>query len=332
MNKTFLFTDLTPLKNTSGGSGAETWVVKDKSGAVFVRKFASGDAGRKLLAQTQWLKEFRSLVFCPVVLNDGFVQDFYFYDMNYLSPSETAFEKLLAESAGATVTGINLALTEFNRIFENLRTEKNAARRESYISEKFFKNIQTAKTKDQIFSNLADAASVQINGENYDGLSRLLENSKVKSVLKSVTTEDLYSTGHGDLTLSNLLVQDEKVAFIDPNPNFEFISLEQEYSKVLQSTVVKYEFFNQITCEVSDDNSIKYQYENSRDFSFDNREILASKAFRNLKIEKLFLHLAVHLARILPYIKPDNKMKSYVYFAEIIRLLNSIATDRYILS
>lgn len=328
MSKNVLFHQLEPVKNISGGSGAETWIVKDLNNAVFVRKFAGGEAGRKLSLQTDWLNDFKNKVLCPEVLNVGQYEDIYFYDMNYLSSSETAFDSLLSKTSEKDVAEISCALKEFEVVFEHLPPTKNTANREKYLSEKFLKNIESIKEKDPAFAVLANADELNINGINYPGLKRLLSNSAVKNVMESVLSETLYSAGHGDLTLSNMLVQNERVTFIDPNPNFEFISKEQEYSKVLQSTVVKYELFANLNGEVSD-RSIHYTYGSLPDFSSVNRALLASDTFKSLKLENLFFHLAIHLARILPYIKPENKLKSYVYFSEIIKLLNSVAKSEY---
>lgn len=329
MSKNFLFTDLTAIKNISGGSGAETWVVKDKKSSLFVRKFAREDAGRKLIAQSRWLNDFKSRVFCPEVLNAGDLHGYYFYDMTYLKTAQTGFDKLVSDNSEQTITDIISALVEFDIVFKHQTSQKNHTNREKYLAEKLFKNIELAKERDPAFAALASADELQINGEGYLGLSRLLETTAIKNLITSIVSEDLYRAGHGDLTLSNILVQDAQVAFIDPNPNFEFISLEQEYSKVLQSTVVKYELFSELSCEIRNNTEVSYSYVGANDFSSCNEAILASPVFNNLRLENLFFHLAIHLARILPYIKPENKIKSYVYFSEIIKLLNSVATAHY---
>lgn len=332
MSKNLLFEHLTPVKNISGGSGAETWVVKDREHSVFVRKFANGDAGRKLRAQTQWLNEFKSLVYCPAALNDGQKGDYYFYDMTYLSPSETAFQTLMREDAFRTTSDISAALDKFHLIFEHLTPETVPANRKKYVSEKFFKNLEHAKENDPAFAALTSARSPVINGKSFVGLDSLFENRAVKSALDALSNEELYPTGHGDLTLSNLLVHEETIAFIDPNPNFEFISQEQEYSKVLQSTVVKYELFNNMNVFIERENTIRYSYGETPDFAPVNSTLLKCEAFKNLKMNSLYMHLVIHLARILPYVKPENKNKSYVYLAEIIKLLNEIAAENYSIS
>lgn len=329
MNKNDVFADLTPVKNVSGGSGAETWVVRAKDNSLFVRKFAPDEAGRKLKVQTQWLREFKSRVFCPDVLEDGIIGPFYFYDMSYVSPAETGFQKLVSEDTGHTTEAINQALAEFNLIFEHLLPVKNSANRAGYIQAKFYQNLENSKEQDPLFFELANSKELIINGQVYRGLNQLLEDAAVQCAIDIIKNEDLFSLGHGDLTLSNLLVQEEAIAFIDPNPNFELISPAQEYSKVLQSTIVKYELFNDMKFHIDGGNSVNYQYAAVRDFAETNSQILKGDAFKDLDINSLFVHLSIHLARILPYIKKENKTKSYVYLAEIIKLLDSVAKSNY---
>jgi hypothetical protein len=329
LNTNGLFKDLTAIKNISGGSGAETWVVKSRDNAVFVRKFAAGDAGQRLKEQTRWFNDFKNRIYCPHVLNEGLLQDFYFYDMNYLSPSETLSEKLLRESSPYLTAQINTALAEFNNIFDHLTPEISKADRAQYIQDKLFKNLEGSKKKDPQFNDLASANEVVINGVAYKGLPSLLNDSAVIKTISTIENEELYSIGHGDLTLANLLVMEEAIAFTDPNPHFKFISQEQEYSKVLQSTIVKYELFKNVNFNFTGSNSFNYSIGTVRDFTDTNEQILKGDAFKGLKPESLFFHLAVHLARILPYIKPDSKHKSYVYLAEIIKLLSAISGGKY---
>ncbi len=329
MNKNDIFADLTPVKNISGGSGAATWVVKSNDNSLFVRKFAPDEAGKRLQAQTQWLREFKSRVYCPDVLADGQIGPFYFYDMSYVSPSETGFQKLINDNSVSTSHYINLALAEFNLIFDHLTPVQNTTNRAHYIQSKFYQNLETSIKNDPAFAAYARAAEVNINGKKYRGLNQLLNHSAVQNTIAAIKNECLYSLGHGDLTLSNLLVQDEEVAFIDPNPNFELISPAQEYSKVLQSTIVKYELFDDMKFSTDGENSFTYEHGAIRDFSETNAIILKGDAFKGLAISNLFVHLCIHLARILPYIKPANRNKSYVYLAEIIKLLDAVTKEDY---
>jgi len=324
-----LFTELTPVKNISGGSGAETWIVKNLENKVFVRKFAAGDAGQRLKAQARWFHDFKGRIYCPLVLGEGSHGDYYYYDMNYLSPSETLSQKILQDDNPHLTANISLALAEFKLIFDHLTPQTDSADRRQYVQEKLLKNLNDARTLDPQFNELAAAKELIINGVAYRGLQSLLDDPRIKSTISAVDEEELFSTGHGDLTLSNLLVIDETIAFTDPNPDFKFISQEQEYSKILQSTIVKYELFNKMDFSLNSGPTINYSVGPVRDFTSTNEQILNGEAFKGLKLDALFFHLAVHLARILPYIKPAAKYKSYVYFAEIIKLLSAIASGRY---
>jgi len=206
LNINSLFKDLTAVKNISGGSGAETWVVKNLNNAVFVRKFAVGAGGQRLKPQIRWFNDFKSRIYCPQVLNEGSVGEYYFYDMNYLSPSETLSEKLLQEDSSHLTANINSALAEFNLIFEHLTPETNKADRTRYIHDKFLKILEEAKKQDTQFNQLASAKELVINGVAYKGLQNLLDDTAVKKIIAAIGDEDLYTTGHGDLMLSNLLV------------------------------------------------------------------------------------------------------------------------------
>lgn len=327
----FLFKDLTKIENISGGSGAETWVLKDLDGQLFVRKFGAGKIGDKLKLQTNWLIKNKNKLNCPQLLNEGNLDSYYYYDMSYLTPSKTLFMALADNPTPSLINSALQSLENFNNLNTCQSGTRNISDRNSYLKEKFFKNLELMNILDPVFSNYFNSDKLIIQNKIYLGLKPLLENENIKRTFEMILNEELQTAGHGDLTLSNVLIADDQIYFIDPNPTFKFISRHQEYSKILQSTVVQYELFNKIKIEndfICSD-KINYVMTESINFNAINKSIMTSNIFLDLNKNLLLAHLAIHLVRILPYIKSNNKILTYVYFAETIKILNSIADNEY---
>ena len=322
---------LIPIENISGGSGAETWVVKDKDNNFFVRKFGVDKIGDKLKLQTKWLRENSKQLTCPQILKEATINNCYYYDMNYLNPSDTIFNVLKNKTSSNSLSLILDSLKNFFNLLNEFKVIPNTEDRKKYLNEKLFNNLEVLSQKNRDFFQLINAKEIIINEVAYMGFAQVIENQFVKKAIDEIEKESLFKFGHGDLTLSNILLQDKTIYYIDPNPTFNFISFNQEFSKILQSTLIQYELVDQLNVRLILSNNTNINYQTSQRINFDNLNQDLFKLFNvnNQGMDSVLLHLAIHLIRILPYVKIENTYKTYFYFAESIKLLNKIATQNY---
>lgn len=327
----FPFTDSTPLKNLSGGSAAKTFLAQQKTGQLFVRKWASESAAQRLELQARWVDEHRQEFLCPRINDAQWVDDsLFYYDMEYIASSCTLSQSLTAEN-GADTSGqdcLNLLLEcvrSLNQKASAYSQQPDPEQRSRYLHEKFYRNIGLLVAGHSDIALLAERSSLRIHGKELRGLKELWQNRRIRTVMDEMKQENLFSFGHGDLTLSNLLLANNSVYVIDPNPNFGLISPAQELSKVLQSTLVSYESLNKIRNVSVQNENIEYQCASCdllRDFT---SRLLSSAEFRDHNRDLLLFHLSIHLCRIFPYLPEDTPERRIVYFAEVIKLLNLIA-------
>lgn len=324
----FPFNDCVPLKNMSGGSAAKTFLVQEASGKVFVRKWASATAAPRLESQARWVSEHHHEFLCPRITSSNWVEDsLFYYDMEYIDSSNTLSQALTAgnNSDAAYLDLLLVCVRSLNEKASAHLQKPDPAQRTRYLHEKFYRNIEWLVAGNSAISALAQCKNLNIQGKTLAGLTEVLQRTSIKNVIDQVEQESLSSFGHGDLTLSNLLLANNAVYVIDPNPNFGLISPAQELSKILQSTLVSYESLNKISQVTIRDNSIEYQLPSSDALDGFTSRLLDSPEFKEHNRELLLFHLCVHLCRIFPYLPEEKPERKVLYFAEVIRLLNLIA-------
>ncbi len=337
MKKNNPFTDATVIRDMSGGSGANTWLMEDFNHNLFVRKWGHGSVGKKILDQATWLSENNRKILCPTVLNTGSFEQRHWVDLEFVHNSNTSFEQVHAEHNLIQSHKIISTLNSFVSSAE--LTAANEDSRQYYFRNKFISNIESASLNNPEIQIILNSKKLKINQITYSGIKSILKSEKIQSTLKLFSKEPENKGGHGDLTLSNLLWSPQGIFFIDPNKTSEKITSTQELGKILQSSLTQYELIHQGTSV--DDNFFSSkpsftpesrswqltlcQSENVKNFNFDLKNSLL---FKGYELDLIELQCLIHLARMLPYIDSRKSWLATTYVILIAVALNAIETKQ----
>lgn len=190
------------VKNLGGGSGCTIYLIEE-DGIYFVRKFsASVNYNNRLIEQCNKQRNFNNLMIkTPKVLNEGYQDGLYFFDMEYIQ-------------------GITLAkyLTKCN------------VNEISDIAESIIQNID--------FNDYGFDSSIFTNKIiDLENKTKTLDNvyiTKAIDYLKNVDWSNFkISNCHGDLTLENIIIRNGNMYYIDFLDSF-YNSWLIDFGKLLQ--------------------------------------------------------------------------------------------------
>lgn len=180
--------------NLGGHSGCQIYLIEDDDGKTFVRKISKDeDYNERLKAQSEKQAYFNGeSVKAPAVLNQGYTEEgLYFFDMEY-------------------VQGITLA-----EYIKTMEIGKVKGLVESLVS-----SIIPKRSITSIPECKSDVA--QIFAKKLSGLKKTLSvqnNPVIDQSLALLEAHDwsklTYSPCHGDMTLENIIVKNDKIYFID---------------------------------------------------------------------------------------------------------------------
>ena len=180
--------------NLGGHSGCQIYLIEDDDGKTFVRKISKDeDYNERLKAQSEKQASFKGEpVKAPVVLNQGYTEEgLYFFDMEYIQ-GITLAEYIKTMEIGK-VKGLVESLVS------------------SIIPKRWIKSIPECKSD-----------VLQIFAKKLSGLRKTLSvhnNPVIDQSLTLLEAHDwsklTYSQCHGDMTLENIIVKNDKLYFID---------------------------------------------------------------------------------------------------------------------
>lgn len=178
--------------NLGGHSGCQIYLIEDDDGKTFVRKISKDeDYNERLKAQSEKQASFKGeAVKAPVVLKQGYTEEgLYFFDMEY-------------------VQGITLA-----EYIKTMEIGKVKGLVESLVSSLIPKTSITPipeSNVSQIFARKLSELRKTLSVHN---------NPIIDQSLALLETHDwsklTYSQCHGDMTLENIIVKNDKLYFID---------------------------------------------------------------------------------------------------------------------
>lgn len=137
---------------------------------------------------------------------------------------------------------------------------------------------------------------------------------------------------HGDLTVSNMLVSNDKIKLIDPNPLQPFVHPTVDFGKLLQSFKCGYEFDFMNVRLIGKNMNMKIL--NTRSVAYAEMEdFLYSWIERNYHENYGYharIQLLLHLFRIIPYAKNSEQVCWIVFHARIVFTeLKSVWNQRF---
>lgn len=286
----------------NGGSGDEVYVIS-KDGELRVRKASFGD--RKRFLKNQYLRlielsnEERSInVIRP--LSSKQQQNWFYYDMPFIQ-SRGSYLDFLHTLNEKTVSEEILRLLPNPEEDKALQNETSQDDRTSYFEiyqSKFELAIEHLKNMELIY--LLNR-SITINNRIFSA-AKFYDSKKLLQAAIIPHSRNLKI--HGDLTVSNILVDDKNQAIlIDPNPGQPLMHTSVDVAKLLQSFRLGYEFnYGQ---EI---NSLSNETFKIRDFSsqiYRSCEKTISDWLEKSQNSSIVIHvefqLLLHLIRIIPY-------------------------------
>jgi hypothetical protein len=249
-----------------GYSGCEIILIRDGNSANFVRKISKDIAyNERLIIQHLKQKNFKNhTIKSPLIINNGYINKRFFFDMEYIIAS-------------------NLC---------DILDKKSKKDIECYINI-ISKNILDSKQK-----SISTCDELKIYNKIND-LTKFCNLDTIK-YLKSIDWSSVpKSICHGDLTLENILIQDDDLYYIDFLDSF-IDSWMIDVAKILQDTRHLWSFRL-----------------NLRDTTLiDNLKFLEYTLVKNLSLSKNELSIinrltCLNLCRIKPYIK-DKDTDHYI--------------------
>jgi hypothetical protein len=276
----------------------------------------------------RWLSIYRDSKLFPRVIESrqrGYVFE---YDMEYL-PDTVTFADFFACGQSTflraeILSRIFAKTTHFHRPLDWGKRERRA-RLEALIQEKLVDNLYRCTKEFPAFATWSDEAQVCFNGWQGPNWQQAVRSFLDNEPLLERMAEEETVAIHGDLTFSNILINArEEFFFIDPNPDNIFSTASMELAKMMQSIHVGYERLEGMhTVTVAPTGSVTYTVppftglnELANDFW-----ILKRVFFPQIEERVLYAHLAIHMARIVPYRLRRLDPKCWIYLGEMLKYL-----------
>lgn len=303
-----------------GGSDAITAVVETGQGLV-IRKFATGEAGQKLVNQAHWLEAHRAELPLTGLISQHRSANKFHYDMPFLTTARDLYDMVHI-----------MPLSKSRRLLEGLVDhvaswhachgveEGREEATEAYVHRKVVDNARIALgfARQRIFE------SYRINNEPHElsDWDCLLDPAWVKAQMPTRATGLI----HGDLTIENIIVCPESPRgwyLIDPNPDNLFDTPLIDWAKLMQSLNLGYEALNRGAAAQVRGNSIDVMFHRSRvysDLHAGLREQLSDRLGQQ-GLREIAFHEIVNYLRLIPYKIRQNPAKAMTFFASAALLL-----------
>lgn len=321
--------DISIIRDYSAGSNATTMLCMDKE-KTFFRKYAFGADGDKLYEQIEWLHNHEDMLPLPKILREGHDAEYCYYDMDFNSAAVSLFDFIHSVSA-------DRSWAVLKRVLECLNTQlylpteykpKDDTQLNRYLDEKVAKNLKKIKDGRQI-KDILKYKTIVINGVEYPNLSAY-EAYLSKEYLYNVFKDDTYAEIHGDLTIENIICNQEQgkddFYLIDPNTGNLHDSPNLDYGKLLQSLHGGYEFLMKTQSVSISGNHIDFLYTKSLayDTMFHQLVTYMRDTFPKSQVKSIFYHEIVHWLRLMPYKINKNGDRALIFYAGLILLLHDI--------
>ena len=300
-----------------GGSDAITALVELENKLV-IRKFALGDAGKKLQTQARWLQAHHDDLPLVDVVGEHSGSGFYSYDMPFFSTASDFYDVIHTASVAQSEQILGSVIDQIAGLHE--RTAAGPATQEivsQYLSQKASRNAQAVLAQSREW--LRDGSSrYQLNGGEYDlaDWQYLLDPKWLRRQISDLRTASI----HGDLTIENIIVNTAEMRgmyIIDPNPENIFDTPLIDWAKLMQSLHLGYEGLNKVpTCKWTNGSfqmALTRSHAYSELFHF-TRGKLADRFGQGILREVTF-HELINYLRLTPYKLRHAPQKGLTFFA-----------------
>jgi len=318
------------LEDFSAGSNATTLLCYDNN-RNFYRKYLIGKEKDKLYLQILWLKQAKNIIPVTRILQEKITDDYCFYDMEYDPKSIDLFRFIHS-------TPVNSSWKLIKEILDSMRLNLHLQHKsiapeihiDEYIENKIQRNIKKLKEQ-KLLKDILSYDELIINGKIYKNLTFFFPYFQ-KQHLTSIFNNDEYCEIHGDLTIENIIVNEnsEKGFYlIDPNPGNIHNTDCLDFAKLLQSLHGGYEFLMKTSQITVEDNKISYTSTRSTTYEelLSKYKAYMKEHFSDEKIKSIFYHEIVHWLRLMPYKFEKNGERALLFYSGFIIILNEIIDE-----
>ena len=286
-----------------GASGDQVYLI-DKGGQSIVRKSASKSRSDFLIEQNKWMLSFSDSVptvkAFPIVLTENAA----YYDLEYLGNQSSFFDYLHTSNLEKCKSMLDILLQNLN---PNLRTN----------STKSIQGDYGALYKDKIlraYAIVQECNLIDFMTQPREHEGKYLHNAGCNQILEFLSSQQLPEHQewimHGDLTVSNMLVEEGRIKLIDPNPIQPFSHPTVDFGKLLQSFRCGYEFGFKNPHFIGEGMQSKVLSTRSLVYA-EMEQYLYNWIRMNNKVEDLYhshIQLLLHLIRIVPYVENSEQL------------------------
>ena len=319
--------DIVVQKMLRGGSDALTVMVQIRD-QLCIRKYATGDAARKLEAQCVWLQSHSNILPTVRVLESVRTEQRFLYDMEYSTTSRDLFDMVHMSEVRTSWATLESVMTAMSALYAHSRSDDaSEACMARYAEEKVANNLRTIKAAHPAFF-VNDCVVVNGVEVSLPLLDRFAEPEFLPSRLRRRGTAVI----HGDLTIENILtdpVRADGWFLIDPNIGNVFESPLLDFAKLMQSLHLGYESLNRdLSCSFAG-NLLAFPNTRSAQYAqlYDHmvgwlRETVGEDGLRETR-----LHEIVHYFRLTPYKFRKSKEAGLIFLGCLCLLVKQYFDD-----
>jgi hypothetical protein len=304
-----------------GGSSGDQVFLIEKNGIETVRKSASDARSNFLLEQNKWMRENYDRL--PIVSTSSCetTQNAAFYDMEYLGKASGLFEWLHSNR-------VDESKFMMDELLQKMNTRSSPTHSNNLVNS--YSDVYAHKI--QKCYGVLESMNLQKHlDEPREHEGKDLLSASFETVMDFLSGRYLPAPTswllHGDLTVSNMLVNKGKIQLIDPNPIQPFFHPTVDFGKLLQSFKCGYEFdFKNIKLVMSGTNT---KILNTRSLVYAEMEDFLYSWIESHghpdDIHHARIQLFLHLIRIIPYAEDSDQIFWVIFHMRIVFTeLNSI--------
>ncbi|WP_426622901.1 lysylphosphatidylglycerol synthase transmembrane domain-containing protein [Leifsonia sp. McL0607] len=248
MHKMEVGGDLEVLRFFKGGSDAVTALVRD-DGETRVRKVVPERYREKLAQQYRWLQSHSDTPSMVRALSQADGPGYYFFDIEFDPRMTTMFRYVHAAPAEAAERALlHVWNTLFDHVYDLRPEMRHPDALATYVRDRLTDRLGHAAQQHAELAAVLECDTVVIRGREYPNLHRLL--ADITANERAWTDLETYresSSIHGDLTIDNLLIDQEsgQVLIIDPSDDNQVRGPVLDFARHFQSLWGGYEFLNE---------------------------------------------------------------------------------------
>ncbi len=314
--------DVSILEDHSAGSNAVTLLCTDGKD-TFYRKFAIGTDGEKLYEQIRWIQDHQQVIALPRVVNIRRENTYCSYDMEYKGNAQNFFTYVHTHNVDCSWAILKEALEAMRNKLYRFDAFADSLTIKKYVEQKAIKNLNILKESPYLVK-LLDYQYVYINGVRYANLSSFESFYEFNNLL-DVFSESPVCDIHGDLTIENIICDEDSYYLIDPNTGNILECPYLDLGKLFQSLHGGYEFLMRIREVSVNENRINFSYMRSSAYDelYQRLQQYIVEAYDEQVLKQVYYHELIHWLRLMPYKLNHLGEQSIIFYAGMLMVMNS---------